>query len=29
MQVICSDGRDIANTMAILNKEKFVGTVIG
>ncbi|NCB71439.1 MAG: UMP kinase [Clostridia bacterium] len=29
MQVICSDGRNIANTMAILNKEKFEGTVIG
>ncbi len=29
MKVICSDGRNIENTMAILNKEKFVGTVIG
>ncbi|MDY0287750.1 MAG: UMP kinase [Sphaerochaeta sp.] len=29
MQVICSDGRNIENTMAILNKQKFEGTVIG
>lgn len=29
MQVICSDGRNIENTMAILNKGEFVGTVIG
>lgn len=29
MKVICSDGRNIENTMAILNKEEFVGTVIG
>jgi len=27
--VICSNGRNIENTMAILNKKKFVGTVIG
>ena len=29
MQVICADGRNIENTMAILNKKEFVGTVIG
>lgn len=29
MKVICADGRNVANTMAILNKEEFVGTVIG
>ena len=29
MQVICSDGRNIENTMAILNNGEFVGTVIG
>lgn len=29
MQVICADGRNIENTMAILNKKEFVGTIIG
>ena len=29
MQVICADGRNIENTMAILTKKEFVGTVIG
>lgn len=29
MQVICADGRNIKNTVAILNDEEFVGTVIG
>ena len=29
MKVVCADGRNIQNTMAILNGEEFVGTVIG
>ncbi len=29
IRVICADGRNTANTLAILNEEKFEGTVIG
>jgi uridylate kinase len=29
MKVVCADGRDIRNTMAILRGEKFTGTIIG
>lgn len=29
MKVVCADGRNIQNTMAILNGEEFIGTVIG
>lgn len=29
MKVVCADGRNIKNTMAILNGEEFIGTVIG